>query len=438
MKDLICPFLATMCLLSKINGEESSTSPIKVFTDIEEMDDKSNPGSVLLKAKHIFDEVFTADQGPDVPLIASLPNQGDVLVNYNKSNTMGDNLEKDRPFQLWKGTVDTSEMDIEHPLAVNKATFILSPEGKLTCNIKFDRRQFTCKPCDSFFKVEHEADCVVVKEEIVDFENQLKSAPPLRKEEIKEKERIPRGQVKLNKIRGREHEKSRKLDDDGSAVDLLMVLTMDTYYFYGSESAVVTAFYEAVDEANDIYALSEIETELNIVGIYLTYDYQEDGDIENSLYFISLSDDIADIRDDESADLVTFITSDVYYGSSSSGIAWVTNPAEEDDDDLAFSVVDWMNFYYGLFTLSHEIGHNFGCTHEAEIVDYEMENDYAYGYVSDDCEWHTVMAYGCGGDQIPFFSNPDLYWSGEGYLGTDEADCARIHNEYKEIIANFR
>ena len=71
-----------------------------------------------------------------------------------------------------------------------------------------------------------------------------------------------------------------------------------------------------------------------------------------------------------------------------------------------------------VYTLTHEIGHLFGCLHDREQMRLDgtemVGNETGYGYLVEGTRYYTTMAYGSASNDvwIPYFSSKDLTYEG--------------------------
>jgi len=89
----------------------------------------------------------------------------------------------------------------------------------------------------------------------------------------------------------------------------------------------------------------------------------------------------------------------------------------------------------GYFSFGHEIGHNFGCMHDAK---QEPNREYPYGlgkHISGPGV-RTIMAYKAPGftDRVNWWSNPDVKYQGAA-TGTSEENNARVLREHRFAFA---
>ena len=186
-------------------------------------------------------------------------------------------------------------------------------------------------------------------------------------------------------------------------------------------------------------------------------------------------DEVHDLRDEHGADLVHLISG----AGDFCGLAWI-GPRES----FGFSLAAY-NCEVKYYTFAHELGHNMGLNHDRYAVKCKGQaserpwtcNNYidnhphahSYGYVNQRAfptatrgqVWMTIMAYdwqcrdagfpllepGWYCQRIPFFSNPNLNWSGDalGVSGTADSqevtgpsDAVRTLNLTRTTVASFR
>eukprot|EP01001_Neometanema_parovale_P003620 NODE_147_length_3150_cov_118.375289_g137_i0.p1 GENE.NODE_147_length_3150_cov_118.375289_g137_i0~~NODE_147_length_3150_cov_118.375289_g137_i0.p1 ORF type:complete len:714 (+),score=204.53 NODE_147_length_3150_cov_118.375289_g137_i0:753-2894(+) len=155
-----------------------------------------------------------------------------------------------------------------------------------------------------------------------------------------------------------------------------------------------------------------------------------------ALSFARESTEINALRDSKKADLVSYWT-DI---TDSCGMGHVTSTAM-----YGFSAVD-VECATGYYSFGHEIGHNFGCSHNHDSTQscggccgcYDKTSYTSYGYIIEAGKYRTVMSYSKGGERrINQYSNPAKTYNGVA-AGDANANCAKTINERALAIANFR
>mmetsp|Transcript_13716 Transcript_13716/g.21621 ORF Transcript_13716/g.21621 Transcript_13716/m.21621 type:complete len:1135 (+) Transcript_13716:83-3487(+) len=195
----------------------------------------------------------------------------------------------------------------------------------------------------------------------------------------------------------------------------------------------------AIANANAAYANSNVDIELRLVHAYRDEDYEENLADPHGVAIGHLSfngdgylDGVHNKRDSFGADIVSLIYDRA--GANVCGRASLTDPPNADS---MFSVTSYDCIERHTFV--HEIGHNFGCFHNREST--TDDDPYAHGYQNAVDGYRSIMAVNC----IPpvvcerqlFLSNPDMLFQNK-VNGAADADCARQHNEQKDLVEGFR
>ncbi|WP_218224434.1 RICIN domain-containing protein [Pseudomonas sp. PIC25] len=209
-------------------------------------------------------------------------------------------------------------------------------------------------------------------------------------------------------------------------VDLLV--TYDDYsntYFNGDVQA---AMQNWVEQINTIYANSQVDVQLRLVGVMNHNDPgTEMGDV---LGRVRTDSAVAQKRAELGADYVSQLHKSGYCGIGYLAI----------HPDWAFSVV---GPDCGAQAMAHELGHTMGLHHSRRQGNTSgVRYDYALGYGVDGV-FATVMAYGSafGAPSVPKFSNPRITCNGLP-CGVEagqpeQADAALAINNVRDEIAGF-
>ena len=237
-------------------------------------------------------------------------------------------------------------------------------------------------------------------------------------------------------------------------IDLMMVFDTAAAAWAQTSGGGITALaVSAVSRMNAVLLNSGVDCEIRLVNIHFP-DYASNGDLALALSEISGRDSansnipytrpqaLADVearRTACGADAVSLmIDTGSAYGTS--GIAWCDGPAE-----FTFSAcsVQAVNISH---TMTHEIGHNFGCGHsKTQAGGNSGAAPYAAGLHftgSDSKRYHTIMAYNNDGtysyQPCNLFSSPLLTWKDvpAGYANDTDNAC-RIR-ERMGTLAGFR
>jgi len=234
-------------------------------------------------------------------------------------------------------------------------------------------------------------------------------------------------------------------DDDGSLIDLLVVYTADARIAEGGTAAMEALIALSEAETNQAYANSLITT--TSVRVVMTYevDYPESGDSETDRARLSdphdgYMDEVFDIRNQVSADVVTLLTNTLEVcGRAIFSITAGNVPHPES----GFNVVK-AGCSAGNFTFGHELGHNQGCRHDR----WHDSSDggaflYSHGHIDPSGVFRSVMGVVTEGvPRVQYFSNPDVLFSGLP-TGVPPGDPASAHNaltieQTAFNVANFR
>ncbi|BCJ04679.1 hypothetical protein PRtIB026_A02940 [Pseudomonas sp. RtIB026] len=209
-----------------------------------------------------------------------------------------------------------------------------------------------------------------------------------------------------------------------SYIRLLFATTRQSRAAHPNSHLLLT---EQLQNVNTIIKNSGVAITFELAG-FLDSNYDESGktkigEILNDLTY--RMEDVKQKRDELGADLVSMLVA-----NSERGGAGKHGPSKQ----YGFSVIS------NLPSLAHEIGHNFGMYHnweEGEPRDPPYVNGYRY---TGSPRFRTQMSYDCSGGtcpRIPFYSNPNLTYSGIPIGTASHHNVARGLNERREIVENF-
>ena len=231
----------------------------------------------------------------------------------------------------------------------------------------------------------------------------------------------------------------------GTVIDVLMVYTTKAKNNASGQAGIETKITNAVAMANQAYINSNIDMQINLVGMAET-NYVETGNMSTSLTDLTGTgdgkmDEVHTLRNQLGADQVALISADANY----CGIGYMMNSSwiSSAFASYAFSVVHDDSVYACLSnqTLAHEMGHNQGDQHNIEDAGGSA-GAYSYSYGHRLCQtggFRTVMSYSCtGGTRISYFSNPNVFLTTGEATGSATANNALSMTNTKAIVAAFR
>lgn len=230
--------------------------------------------------------------------------------------------------------------------------------------------------------------------------------------------------------------------DDGSEIDVLVVFTPTVGRLNGGPAGVEALAAAWVAEANQAYANSLITTQLNLVEVR-KISYISSGYSGIDLYRLETPgdghlDQVQPLREATQADIVTMIAQD-YQGTCGQArfaveLNGVTHP------EKAYNVVA-VQCSSGGMTFAHEVGHNQGCRHEHGSDSSDGAYSYSHGHNLTG-GYRTVMSIATSLTSIPYFSNPDVSYSGAptgtSPYGFYPAHNALSINNVALAVSNFR
>lgn len=224
-------------------------------------------------------------------------------------------------------------------------------------------------------------------------------------------------------------------------VDLLAVYTPAARDQVGSVDDIQWSIEQAVIDTNRAFSNSRINVAIRLVATGLV-DYEESGyfdtDLER-LYYTSdgYMDAAHTWRDRYGADLVTLFASDGDVGGLGYALEDLDDPS---NPEYGFSVIREPQASSPTFTLAHELGHNFGASHDYANAGSHGYAPYSHGYRfwgNDGKQYHDIMAYDPG-QTIPYFSNPDIIYKGKPIGTATRSNAARVINETAPTVARYR
>lgn len=223
---------------------------------------------------------------------------------------------------------------------------------------------------------------------------------------------------------------------DGATADVLILFAQRAAAQYRDQLGLARLL---IAQMNMGFSNSDIEGGVRLANdTPFTISYTESGNQSIDLNRLTNPRDgwidfVHQMRDNYKADLVTLLIHDPVGASRSCGVAWVNAREHE-----AFSVTQAV--CTSNYTFTHEIGHNYGASHErAQGQGYYP---YGHGYRHPWGSWGTVMAYPCNfGRRCPpllRWSSPLLTYEGAVTGTARTEDNRRVVNQRKEVMAGYR
>lgn len=227
----------------------------------------------------------------------------------------------------------------------------------------------------------------------------------------------------------------RRLVDDGTELDLLVLYTERAKTAAGGTLAMEALIQIGVTEVNHAFAASGVTPRLRLVHAR-EVGYAEAGDSESDLVILQnpydgALDEAHMLRNVYGADLVQLIVEE----NDGCGISYMLKEDNLAFAPWAFSVVE-RGCIDTSFAVAHELGHNFGCDHAPEDPTTAGVFEFSHGFKDLVHGFRTLMAYGPGA-RVPRFSSPRGRF-GRFATGTGGQDNVRSINDVHRTLANFR
>lgn len=234
-------------------------------------------------------------------------------------------------------------------------------------------------------------------------------------------------------------------DAGDPVVDVLVAYSAAAKSRKGGQAAMDADIALMIEQTNSAFSDSGINASVRLVhsaevALNSTVDGTTLGRLANTSD--GVYDELHVLRDTYGADLVALITDNP--GGSACGIGYLLNNVSPAFAPYGFSVSE-VGCATGNLSFTHELGHNFGASHDRGAWAGTAPVPYGYGWVNPQQGWRTVMAYanacpGCG--RLLRFSNPDLMYNGAP-MGApagaaNAADNRSVLNMTASTVGGFR
>lgn len=226
---------------------------------------------------------------------------------------------------------------------------------------------------------------------------------------------------------------------DDPVLDVMVAFSTNAKNEQGGINAILALINQGVDDTNLAFSGSGVAAELRLVHT-TEVAYSDTGALTALDAVTGETDGEMDhlhvLRNTFGADFVSLWTP----LSDACGIGWLMNSLSSSFESYAFNVTDPYCQYK--YTFTHELGHNFGCSHAVGDTGPRGDGlyDWSHGsrwYGSDSTYYRSVMAYNPGA-RTRQYSNPDVYFAG-GQTGTEGSeDNAGSIGAALPILSEFR
>jgi len=235
-----------------------------------------------------------------------------------------------------------------------------------------------------------------------------------------------------------------------ATVDVMIVYDSTAKIWVDSNGGINTFATDAVARMNQVTANSNVDLTFRLAhAAQVSYTHSGDlgTDLSNLQAGIGNLSIVHEWRNTFGADLVVLLVdTGSAYGWVGQGYLLISYGGQPNS---AFSVnaIQSVDISH---TLTHEVGHNFGCHHSKSQTVHPGPNtalnSYSAGWYftgTNNTPYHTIMAYADDGHgrsytEAPLFSTP--LWSYEGEVAGDaeDGDNARTIRETMDVVAAYR
>jgi len=234
--------------------------------------------------------------------------------------------------------------------------------------------------------------------------------------------------------------------DTADLIDVLIMYTAAARAQAGGTTNITNAMNGWMATTNQFYTNSQMIQRVRLVHLVET-DYVEAPSNQNSIVTDrdrfrlnndGFMDNVHTLRNTFGADLCQLVSR-----SNSSSICGIAASLSI-NQSLGFAVT---RYVCGAYTFAHEMGHNMGCAHDRPNAGGGGGAFcYSFGHrTTGNPQYITVMSYPPG-QEVPYFSNPNITLSGQtlgiadppGCANATAADNSRSMNGTALSVANYR
>jgi hypothetical protein len=236
--------------------------------------------------------------------------------------------------------------------------------------------------------------------------------------------------------------RSKRIRTSHSTIDVMFAFSREAEAIIGDRVAQQLFVDAGLANINQANVNSQVDITFESVGIMDVTDYPERdtfGDMLDDLTDVKhaqLGKPVDSFRSAHHADLVVMVVAN----RTLCGLAWrMPSPRPK----YGLSVVA-QNCFLSSFTVGHEMGHNFGASHNLGQYGGVPKNDPVWGHgiqhAAGPTPWRDIMAYECSPTKCPkilIWSNPTLTYQGDPVGSEEHENVARVLNDQRETMASF-
>ena len=238
-------------------------------------------------------------------------------------------------------------------------------------------------------------------------------------------------------------QESSPTDPTATAMDgtlqivLMSVYTPQARAAAGGTTQIQGQIQAAIDQANTAFINSNMTARFFLAHT-AEVSYNDSGNIDSDLTWVTSDATVASLRNTHSADMVSLIVNN---GGGYCGIGWVQRNPGTGFANYAFQVTALGCLVNS--TLAHEHGHNMGMEHDpasAGISPAGASYPWSFGHYVNG-SFRTIMSYNVCSISCPrvlHFSNPDVLYNGIATGVLDQRDNAHTGDLIAPIVASFR